>query len=159
MELFKTVKDRKPLHVLQPAATDKETLVGADRIFKPIISKEARAKQNVTEIIKKDAPKKVTKKNKAIQTVREKIEIEAEDLTSDNPGENYWQILAERRQMALVGTLEENKKLVQDIERLEEENRVYKEMLDETKLLVEVLQEQIEDDGNNVNNSLDDSTL
>lgn len=58
----------------------------------------------------------------------------------DNPNENYWQILAERRRMALVDTLEENKKLARDIEKLEEENRIYKEMLDETKLFVEVLQ-------------------
>lgn len=58
----------------------------------------------------------------------------------DNPSENYWQILAERRRMALMDALEENKKLREHIEKLEEENHVYKEMLDETRTLVEVLQ-------------------
>jgi len=42
--------------------------------------------------------------------------------------------------MALVNTLEKNEKLIQDIEKLKTENRVYKEIVDETKLLVEVLQ-------------------
>ncbi|XP_071566080.1 uncharacterized protein [Temnothorax nylanderi] len=165
MELVKTVapkiKDRKPLHTLQPAATDKYTLVGADRTLRSCKSKEAKTKQDVTKTVKKDTSKftKVTKKNKAVQTTREKIQIEVEDLTSDNPSENYWQILAERRQTAFVDALEENKKLVQQIEKLEEENHVYKEMLDEMRTLVEVLQEQIEDDRNDINNSLDDSAL
>jgi len=48
--------------------------------------------------------------------------------------------LAERRRAALVNALEKNEKLIQDIEKLKAENRVYKEMVDETKLLVEVLQ-------------------
>lgn len=48
--------------------------------------------------------------------------------------------MAERRQMALVETLEENKKLVQCIEKLEVENRVYKEIVDEMRILIEVLQ-------------------
>ncbi|XP_012525949.1 geminin isoform X2 [Monomorium pharaonis] len=164
MEPVKTdakTKERKPLHVLQPAATDKEILVGADRILRSTKSKESKTKQHMTEnIIKKDASKykKMIKKNKAVQTTsEEKIKIELEDLTSDNPSENYWQILAQRRQMALTDVLEENKKLRQEIKKLEEENRVYKEMLDETKALVEVLQEQIGDDRSNINNSLDDS--
>ncbi|XP_024888537.1 geminin-like [Temnothorax curvispinosus] len=164
------IKDRKPLHTLQPAATDKDTLVGADRTLRSCKSKEAKTKQDVTNTGEKDTSKctKVTKKNKAVQTTREKIQIEVEDLTSDNPSENYWQILAERKQTALVDALEENKKLVQQIEKLVEENHVYKEMLDEMRTLVEVLQEQIEDDRsdiededdrNDINNSLDDSAL
>jgi uncharacterized protein with NRDE domain len=55
--------------------------------------------------------------------------------------------LAEKRRIALKDALEENKKLsekkkelVQRVEELEEENRICKEMLDETKVLVEVLQ-------------------
>jgi len=48
--------------------------------------------------------------------------------------------LAERRRIALKHALEENKELVKRLERLEEEKRIYKEMLDETKALVEVLQ-------------------
>lgn len=57
-----------------------------------------------------------------------------------NPSENYWQLLAERRRVALADTLEENKTLRQRIEKLKEENHEYKEMLDETKTLIEVLQ-------------------
>ncbi|KAL6265063.1 hypothetical protein P5V15_005154 [Pogonomyrmex californicus] len=155
-------KDRKPLQVLQPAATDNEMLVGADRILRSIKSQRATTKQDV-ETIKKNTSKhlKVTKKNKAIQTAREeRIRIKVEDLTStDNPSENYWQILAERRQIALVDALEENKILVQRIAKKEEEIRVYKEMLEETKALAETLQELYKEDKNDVNNSLDDSNL
>lgn len=60
------------------------------------------------------------------------------DLTG--PSENYWQVQAERRRIALKNTLEENKELSKRLEKLEEENRVYKEMLNETRALVEVLQ-------------------
>lgn len=42
--------------------------------------------------------------------------------------------------MALVETLEENKKLVQRIEKLEVENRICKEIVDEMRTLIEVLQ-------------------
>lgn len=42
--------------------------------------------------------------------------------------------------MALVDASEENKRLVQQIEKLEEENRIYKEILEETRTFVEVLQ-------------------
>lgn len=48
--------------------------------------------------------------------------------------------MAERRRVALADTLDENKTLRQRIEKLKEENREYKEMLDETKTLVEILQ-------------------
>jgi len=48
--------------------------------------------------------------------------------------------LAERRRAALVNALEKNEKLIQDIEKLKAENYVYKEMVDDAKLLVEVLQ-------------------
>lgn len=56
------------------------------------------------------------------------------------PSENYWQILSERRRIALKDALEKNEELVEYIEKLEEENRVYKEMLNETRALVVVLQ-------------------
>lgn len=56
------------------------------------------------------------------------------------PSENYWQILAERRRIALDDALEENKELNERVVKLEEENRICKDMLDETRALVEVLQ-------------------
>lgn len=91
--------------------------------------------------------------------------------------------------MALVNALEENKELLQRIEKLEEENHIYKEILDQTRTLIEVLQvilsihcipvcipkhqlliykcytyyillqEEIENNRNDINNSLDDSSL
>ena len=90
----------------------------------------------------KSQKKKSAFKDKACQTARgDKIKIEVEDLTSEaGPSENYWEILAERRRIALDDALEENKELSERIERLEEEKRTYKEMLDETRALVEVLQ-------------------
>ncbi|CAL1682527.1 unnamed protein product [Lasius platythorax] len=155
---------RKSLQVLQPAATDKETLVRADRILRCMQQSKERIKKDVTfktyrTKTKKSAPKckKVTSENKATQTAREeKIIIKIEDLTSTvNPGKNYWQVLAERREMnELVDALEENKKLLQHVqegnkkfllntEKLREECHICKEMLDETRTLIEELREEM----------------
>ncbi|XP_018045721.1 PREDICTED: geminin [Atta colombica] len=160
-------KVRKSLHELQPSATDKETLVGADRMIKSTQqTKEVKSKKNVPTKKKKDAFKnqvKVTTNNKAVQTVKEeKGEIDAEDLTCTDlagPSENYWQVLAEKRRLALKDTLEENKELAKRNEKLEEESRIYKLMLDEARALIEVLQDMMEDDRNDINNSLEDSVL
>lgn len=72
----------------------------------------------------------------------EKIKLSSKIFFSDvaGPSENYWQVLAERRRIALKDALEKNKELVQCVEKLEEENRIYKDMLSETRALVEVLQ-------------------
>ncbi|KAL2733662.1 geminin-like isoform X1 [Vespula maculifrons] len=159
-------KVRKSLHVLQPAATDKENLVGGGRMFKADLPfKDALKKdiKNTSEKSKKESKtrKKIVYKHKAVQTARgEKIKIEVEDLTSEaGPSENYWEVLAERRRIALDDALEENKELREHISKLQEENRLCKEMLDETRALVEVLQEMIGDDRNDINNSLEDSAL
>lgn len=61
-------------------------------------------------------------------------------FSTAGPSENYWEVLAERRRIALEDALEENSVLNERIAKLEEENRVCKEMLDETRALVEVLQ-------------------
>ncbi|XP_029164389.1 geminin-like [Nylanderia fulva] len=155
-------KIRKPLQILQPAATDKETLVGSDRIFRPVQQSKKNTKSEDVAKSKRSAlkHKKVTSEDKAIQTAREeKIIIEAEDLTSANPSENYWQVLAEKRRMALVNTLEENKTLSQRIEKLKEDNHIYREMLEEAKTLIEVLQEEIENNRSDMNNSSDNSVF
>ncbi|XP_011334955.1 geminin [Ooceraea biroi] len=158
-------KGRRPLHTLQPAANDNEALVGADRIIKSKSThqlKEAKTKFNTNNTANKGKPKgrKKVKEDKAVQTAREeKVKIEVNDLIStDNPSENYWQVLAERRRIALENTLTENKRLEQYVESLEEKLHVYKEMLEETKVVVEVLQEMIEDN-ENVNNLSDDTVL
>ncbi|XP_076183428.1 geminin DNA replication inhibitor isoform X2 [Ptiloglossa arizonensis] len=156
-------KVRKSLHVLQPAATDKENLVGGGRMLRSALSAKETIKPEIIDKSKHDGPKrkKITLKDKGVQTARgEKIKIEVEDLTSDaGPSENYWEVLAERRRIALDDALEENKELSDRVEKLEEENCIYKEMLDESRALVEVLQEMIGEDRNDINNSLEDSTL
>ncbi|KAJ8959079.1 hypothetical protein NQ318_022336 [Aromia moschata] len=84
--------------------------------------------------------------NKAVQT-GESV-ITAEDLTSDEPSTDYWRKLAETRGDALNRSLQENEKLKDDIEALKEENRICKEMLDESKHLVEILQDMINEQDN-----------
>ncbi|CAK9809811.1 hypothetical protein ANTPLA_LOCUS6343 [Anthophora plagiata] len=127
-------KVRKSLHVLQPAATDKENLVGGGRMLRSALPTKETLKSDGTERSKND------------------------DLTSEaGPSENYWEVLAERRRIALEDALEDNKELVERVEKLEEENRIYKEMLDESRALVEVLQEMIGEDRNDINNSLEDT--
>ncbi|CAD6230966.1 GSCOCG00006900001-RA-CDS [Cotesia congregata] len=178
-------KSKKALQTLQPAATDKENLVGVSRqlrssgptpgpikikidkkeIYFSKIIKFNNSFSEMSEKTKKEAPKKDKKikkiifKDKACQTARgNKIKIEVEDLTSEaGPSEDYWQVLAERRRIALDDALEENKALTQRVAKLEEEKKIYKEMLDETRALVEVLQEMIGEDRSDINNSLEDT--
>ncbi|XP_006609801.1 uncharacterized protein LOC102678432 isoform X3 [Apis dorsata] len=147
----------------EPAATDKENLVGGGRRMlrsalpaKETIKNEVKEKPKIDE---KPKRKKIVLKDKAVQTARGgKIKIEVEDLTSEaGPSENYWEVLAERRRIALEDALEDNKELTERVETLEEENRIYKEMLDESRALVEVLQEMIGEDRNDINNSLEDT--
>lgn len=66
--------------------------------------------------------------------------ITADDLTSDEPGLDYWKTLAEKRGEALNDSLQEVEKLKDDVETLQEENRICKEMLNESRHLVDVLQ-------------------
>lgn len=60
-------------------------------------------------------------------------------LAIAGPSENYWEVLAERRRIALEDALEDNRELIGRVEKLEEENRIYKDMLEESRSLVEVL--------------------
>lgn len=78
-----------------------------------------------------------TCRNKAVQTG---ATVTVADLTSDEPSADYWKILAEKRAESLNASMEENERLKQHIDALKEENRICKEMLDESKHLVEVLQ-------------------
>ncbi|XP_015520387.1 geminin isoform X1 [Neodiprion pinetum] len=154
-------KVRKSLRVLQPAAKDKENLVGAGRTLRSTASAKELLKNEMSEkTAKTETVKRKKVHHKGIQTTQEKIKVSVEDLTSEaGPSENYWEVLAERRRIALEDALEENSALTERIVKLEEENRVCNEMLDETRALVEVLQEMIGEDGNGINNSLDDSAL
>ncbi|KAL0133340.1 hypothetical protein PUN28_000824 [Cardiocondyla obscurior] len=157
-------KVRKSLHELQPSATDKETLVGADRMVKSIQKpNETKQKNPPPTKMKKD----VSKKHKKV--IPDTIEITPEeekvpdilDLITKKPGElsvNYWQDIAEKRRRALEITLKENKNLNEHIEKLEEEKKIYEEMLDDARALIEVLQEMV-NEGSGINDSLEDRTF
>lgn len=95
-------------------------------------------------------------------------QITEEDLTSiDEPREFYWKTLAEKRRIALDISLKENEQLHDRIIVLEEELTTSRVMLDETKNLVEVLTEMLDDNNDSGNCSkdllsstlLDDSSL
>lgn len=75
--------------------------------------------------------------------------VTAEDLTSEAVGENYWEILAERRRVALDESLKENQELYERIATLEEELDQSKSLLAETRGLVDVLTEMLEEKENN----------
>lgn len=72
-------------------------------------------------------------------------EITAEDLTGDVVGETYWEILAEKRRAALEESLVENQELYERIASLEDELNQSKSLLTETRNLVEVLTEMLEE--------------
>ncbi|KAJ8927319.1 hypothetical protein NQ314_020233 [Rhamnusium bicolor] len=125
---------RRTLKVLQRAATDKENLVGRPQTFK-----DAKA---ASDFEKSEAKrKKPLMQNKSVQTGE--CIITAEDLTSDEPSADYWRRLAETRGESLNKSFKEIEDLKSNIEVLQEENKICKELLDESKNLVEVLQEML----------------
>ncbi|KAL5276540.1 GMNN family protein [Megaselia abdita] len=139
---------RKTLKVLQNAngALDKENALAGratprgikgkiDEHFRPV---EIKRKKNESRSTQTDDVEDESSKPK------DKKRITAEDLTSeDSPGEAYWESLAEKRREALESSLVENKKLHERIEGLEEELDSSRKMIEETKNLVEILQEII----------------
>lgn len=74
--------------------------------------------------------------------------ITEEDLTSDVPSENYWEVLAEKRRLALDESLTENKELYDRIQLLEEELIESRKVCEETKSLVEVMTEMLNENEN-----------
>lgn len=105
-----------------------------------------------------------SKRRRSSQDSAEKVQQKTieEDLTTDGePSEGYWKALAERRRMALEISLTENEELHEKINNLEEELSISRAMLDESRNLVEVLTEIIQeneanDSGlpNNINGDL-----
>lgn len=77
--------------------------------------------------------------------------VSAKDLTSDKVGENYWEVLAEQRRAALEESLSENHELYERIATLEDELNQSKTTLAETKNLVEVLTEMLEETEDDAN--------
>lgn len=84
--------------------------------------------------------------------------VTAEDLTSEAVGENYWEILAERRRVALDESLKENQELYERIASLEEELDQSKSLLTETQSLVEVLTEMLEEKENEADTTMTSET-
>lgn len=75
--------------------------------------------------------------------------IAEHDITTEGePSEGYWKVLAEKRRVALDLSLKENEELHDKVVSLEEELTIARAMLDESKNLVEVLTEMIQDPGN-----------
>lgn len=76
--------------------------------------------------------------NKETQT--EKYITNVEDLTGEEASADYWKRVAEKRQESLDESFKEIEKLKGNIEVLQEENRICKEMLEESRHLVQVFQ-------------------
>lgn len=77
--------------------------------------------------------------------------VTAADLTSETVGENYWEILAEKRRAALEESLTENQELYERIASLEDELNQSKTWLAESRNLVEVLTEMLEEKEDDAN--------
>lgn len=92
------------------------------------------------------------RKSSASQDSAEKhlARVTEEDLTTEGePSEYYWKGLAEKRREVLEVSLKENQELYEKVESLEEELSIARQMLEESKNLVEVLTEMIQENENN----------
>ncbi|XP_065370210.1 geminin [Calliphora vicina] len=144
---------RKTLKVLQGVATDKENLTGRPQLDKLSRLKaavhETTISTNTSEYAKR---KKIETKAVETQTSPDSKstnarKITAEDLCSEaKPGEVYWERLAEKRREALEQSLEENQRLYERIDGLEEELNTSRQQLEEAKHLVSVLTEMLNED-------------
>ncbi|XP_063623920.1 geminin [Cydia splendana] len=126
---------RKGLKTLQHTASDRENLVG-------------RPSKTLKHQLSQDSPVDVEVKRKNLSTKETQAnfdtKISADDLTNpEGASEKYWQILAEKRQVALQDALDENEKLRQIIEELKEKNAEYKQMLEEANSFIEVIKEEL----------------
>lgn len=72
------------------------------------------------------------------ETQTEKYILNIDDLTGEEPSADYWKTLAETRQQSIDEILQEVEKLKGDIAALQEENKICKEMLEESRTLVQV---------------------
>lgn len=116
------------------------------KLFPKLISFSKFSDQQTAEI-KRKSPAPTT--SKSIQTspaLEPGKQITKEDLTSDKPvNEFYWEMVAEKRRVALQETLEENQELYERIANLEDELNHSKSMLEEARDLVTVLTEMLEE--------------
>lgn len=133
---------RRSLKTLQHSANDRENLVGRPtKGLKHQLSQESPGES--VEVKRKNLLSKETQAN--LDT-----KISEDDLTNPKgASEKYWQILAEKRQLALQDALDENEKLRKTIEELKEENASLKQMLEEANSFVEIIKEELANDSNN----------
>lgn len=118
--------------------TDSLTSLSSDEHFRPVDLKRKKTESVSTQTDDSCSSEECSQSSKG------KKQITADDLTSEeNPGEAYWEALAEKRRIALESSLIENKDLHERIEGLEEELDTSRKMIEETKNLVEILQEII----------------
>ncbi|KAK9503758.1 hypothetical protein O3M35_010249 [Rhynocoris fuscipes] len=122
---------RRSLHPLQNSALDKENLVGAGR--SSLFMTPNKGKINVI------SEGKSAKKLKISKSLDIKSSKASSDINNDEPGKEYYKILAERRRVALEEALKENEKLHARVKHLEEENEQCNILLNETRQLVETL--------------------
>nr|XP_021188223.2 geminin [Helicoverpa armigera] len=132
---------RKSLKTLQHTASDRENLVG-------------RPSKSLKHQLSQESPVDVEVKRKNLSTKETQANLDSkitvDDLTNpEGPSEKYWELLAEKRQVALQDALDENEKLRKIIEDLKEENALFKQMLDEANSFVEVIKEELANSSNN----------
>uniref|UniRef100_A0A1B0DRB6 Uncharacterized protein n=2 Tax=Phlebotomus papatasi TaxID=29031 RepID=A0A1B0DRB6_PHLPP len=137
--------NRRTFKVLQKNAKDKENLVG--RSIVPI-GKEILGKQKAELEEEKSGQKKRKQTSQHVQTDSEEScdqQITEADLTSTaGPSQKYWEILAEKRRVALEDALKENEALHEEVKSLKAELDQAHAMLDETNKMVETLSEMIQ---------------
>lgn len=147
---------RKMLRNVQNVPTmNKENVGKLSKIPAYLAQKELTKKTLVSDALEaiELKRKKTTVQSQSSQTSPEKQlstavkpKITVEDLTSeDGPSEHYWEVLAERRRLALEESLAENMSLHEKVNGLEEELNLSKEMLQEARNLVEVLTEMLQE--------------
>lgn len=96
------------------------------------------------------------KRRKSSQDAAEKSQrkITEEDLTTeDEPSEGYWKALAEKRRIALDISLKENEELHEKVASLDEELNISRSMLEESRNLVDLLTEIIQEQEGDANDS------
>ncbi|XP_023934776.1 geminin [Bicyclus anynana] len=131
---------RKSLKVLQHTASDTENLVG-------------RPSKTLKHQLTQETPVEVEVKRKNLSKEKEtqvnlENKITADDLTNpDGPSTRYWQILAEKRQVALQEMYEENEKLRKMCEDLKQDLVRNQQLLDEANSFVEVIKEELANAG------------
>lgn len=145
------------MKTIQTTATDKENLVGRlpafiakEHLIKPIsIAKDDDLKHK----------KPVPVASSSSQTLPASSLISEADLTSEGTvSDVYWEVLAEKRRLALEESLEENEYLHGKCDQLESELNQSKHLLDETRELVNVLTEMLQEKENAENERTEDET-